>query len=207
MSFNNSRVDRAQLTTWVRRSRGGVYPRGAVATGAAGALEGEPGGVVRLHGGAAAGASHGSDGGHVPCLGGRNQTGVSEWPAGAFGFLVVLLVLLWFFFLVLLVVLVRYCFLVSSAAKVLEYLQDGSGRSFNSSNLWYSSMCAYLVIVSLSSRFCVVVRCCLRLLENISDEKHEHVHGIMCDHEGIRESEEHCFSAPALGRGYTRVYA
>lgn len=78
--FNVSlnRVDRPQLAARVRWSRGGIHPGGAVAAGAAGALEGEPCGIVRLRGRAAAGASHGPDGGHVPCVGGREEAGVSE---------------------------------------------------------------------------------------------------------------------------------
>lgn len=83
-AFVSHRVDRPQLAAGVRRSRGGVYPGGALATGAAGALEGEPGGVVRLHGGASAGASHGSDGGNVPCVGGRDEAGVSDRSASWF---------------------------------------------------------------------------------------------------------------------------
>lgn len=77
------RVGRPQLAAGVCRSRGGLHLRGAVATGVAGTLEGEPGGVVRLRGGAATGAAHGPDGSNLPRVGGRQKAGVSELNGGS----------------------------------------------------------------------------------------------------------------------------
>lgn len=70
-------MDRPQLSPWLRWLRGCVHRRGAVATGVAGALAREPSRLVRVHGGEAAGAPHGPYGSDVPCLGGRDEAGVS----------------------------------------------------------------------------------------------------------------------------------